>query len=111
MFSSITRARAINTRIALATTKKGDLSITEYISKMRTLGDEMANTGKPLDDNELVSYILTGIDSDDYNPVITSLIIRVEPVKVGEVFSQLLSFEQRMSFFMAAMIHTTPPTW
>ena len=74
MFSSITRARAINTRIALATTKKGDLSITEYISKMRTLGDEMANAGKPLDDNELVSYILTGIDSDDYNPVITSLI-------------------------------------
>ncbi|CAN6312345.1 unnamed protein product [Urochloa humidicola] len=96
MFSSMTKARSINTRIALATTKKGDLSITEYIGKMRSFRDEMANSGKPLDNDELVSYILTGIDSDDYNPIVTTLIARVEPVTVGEAYAQLLSFEQRM---------------
>ena len=46
--------------------KKGDLSITEYVGKMRALGVEMSNAGKPIDDEDLVSYILAGLD-DDYN--------------------------------------------
>lgn len=34
MLSSQSRARALNTRLALATTLKGDLSVSDYISKM-----------------------------------------------------------------------------
>jgi hypothetical protein len=37
-FTSVTRAHTVNSRIALATTKKGDLSIVDYINKMRVLG-------------------------------------------------------------------------
>lgn len=48
MFSSQTRARAVNTRIALATTQKGNLSVAEYVGKMRSLGDDMAAAGRPL---------------------------------------------------------------
>lgn len=95
IYSSMTKARSINTRIALATTKKGDLTIAEYVGKMRALGDEMANSGKPIDDDELISYIITGLDYD-YNPVITSLVARADPLTIGEVYSQLLSYEQRL---------------
>ena len=49
--------RTVNTRIALATTKKGDLPIADYFAKMKSFGDEMLSAGKPLDDEELVSYI------------------------------------------------------
>ena len=35
MFSSQTRARVVNTRVALATTQKGNMSMTEYVSKMQ----------------------------------------------------------------------------
>jgi hypothetical protein len=94
MFSSMTRARVVNTRIALATMKKGNLSA-EYVSKMRSLADEITSTGKTIDDDELVSYILAGLDYD-YNPIITSLTARIEPLSVGEAYSQLLAFEQRM---------------
>lgn len=59
---------------ALATTKKGNMSIAEYVSKIRALGDELTNTGKTIDNDELVSYILAGLD-EEYNPVVTSLVV------------------------------------
>jgi hypothetical protein len=50
IYASKTRARAVNTRVALATTQKGNQSITEYVGKMRSLADEMAAAGRRLDD-------------------------------------------------------------
>ena len=81
MFSSQTRARAVNTRLALATAQKGQQTIAEYVGKMRALGDEMAAAGRPLEDEELVEYILTGLDLD-FNPIVTSLVARQDSVTV-----------------------------
>lgn len=71
--SSQSRARVVNTRIALATTQKGTMSVTEYTSKMKSLADDLACAGKPIDEEELVRYILTGLD-EDYNPVLTAVL-------------------------------------
>jgi uncharacterized membrane protein YgcG len=92
MFGSQVQARTVNTRIALSTTKKGNMTITKYFSKMKVLGDEMA---APLDDEELGEHIITGL-SHDYAPLVSALIARVEPVLIGELYSQLLQFETRM---------------
>jgi hypothetical protein len=64
----------VNVRLALATTQKGAMSITEFITKMSALGDEMATAGKPLDDEEMVSYILTGLDIE-YNLVVSAFFL------------------------------------
>jgi len=95
MHASQSRARSVNVRLALATTKKESMSITEYYSKMKGLGDEMAAAGKPLDDEEMVGYIINGLDAE-FNPVTSALITRVEPITMPELFSQLLSFETRL---------------
>jgi hypothetical protein len=50
--------------MALAATHKGSMTISEYITKMKSLADEMASTGKVLEDMELVSYIMAGLDFD-----------------------------------------------
>lgn len=94
MFTSMIRARSINTRIALATMKKGEFSMAEYVGKMRSLADEMAHPGKTIDDDKLISYILSDLDYN-YNFIVSALVARVEPLSVGEVYSQLLAFEQR----------------
>jgi hypothetical protein len=86
-YASQSRARTVNTRIALATTQKDDMSISEYITKMKSLADEMAYA-KKVDDEELVSYILAGLD-EEYNPVVSALLARVELVLVAEAHSQL----------------------
>jgi hypothetical protein len=95
MFASQNRARIVNTRLALATTSKGGQTVTEYVGKMRTLLDEMAAAGKPIDDDELLTYILTGLDME-FNPVVTSLLAMKETITVSEAYSQLLAFETRM---------------
>jgi hypothetical protein len=95
MFMSKTRARAVNTRLALATAQKGSSTVTEYVAKMRALGDEMAAAGRPLEDEELVEYILTGL-ADEYDSVVSSIFARSEPVSVSELYSQLLAFETRL---------------
>jgi hypothetical protein len=72
------------------------MSISEYITKMKSLADEMASVKKKVDDEELVSYILAGLD-EEYNPVVSALLARVEPVSVAEAHSQLLSFKNRIN--------------
>ena len=108
MFSSMTRARSVNTRIALANTRKGDMTVTEYVGKMRSLADEMMFSGKPLDDEELISYILAGLEY--YNPIVSAIVSRTDAISVGEVFSQLLSFEQRMELLQNDFGHSVNMT-
>lgn len=93
IFSSHTRARAVNTRIALATTKKGAMTASEYIAKMKALSNEMVVAGKPLGDEELMSYVLTGLEME-YNPLVMSMLARVEPVlHSGILIEKLLPFK------------------
>jgi hypothetical protein len=103
MFSSQTRARVVNTRMALANTKKGNTSTAEYFTKMRALGDEMNVAGRKLEDEELVEYILAGLDFK-YNPVVSAVVARVEPISISELYTQVLAFEMRLEL----MAH--PPT-
>ena len=94
-YASQSRARTVNTRIALATTRKGNMTMSEYVAKMKSLADEMASAKKNIDEEELVSYILAGLD-EEYNSVVSALVARVEPVTVAEAAAQLFSFESRM---------------
>jgi hypothetical protein len=76
----------VNTRIALATTRKCTSTVIEYFGKMKALGDEMATSGRPLDKEELVEYIITGLD-DEYTPLVSALCVRKEPISVSELYS------------------------
>ena len=96
MFVAQSRARVIATRMALATAKKGSSTVSEYYSKMKALADEMASAGKKIEDEDLVSYILTGLD-EPFDPVVTAVATRVEPITPSDLFTQLISHEQRIN--------------
>jgi hypothetical protein len=64
----------VNTRLALGMTRKGNLSVTEYISKMKALGNEMIAAGRLLDD-ELIEYIIAGVD-EKYTPFVFAICAR-----------------------------------
>jgi hypothetical protein len=95
MYISGTRTRSVNIRIALTTMKRGNDLITEYVSKARTMADDMALAGKKIDDEELISYIMAGLDYE-YNSVVYSLVTRPDELTIGEVYSQLMIYEQRI---------------
>jgi hypothetical protein len=71
------------------------LIVAEYITKMKSLFDDMVSAGKKLDDEEFCSYIMAGLDYE-YNSFFSSIVARVEPVTFGELYSQLLAFETRL---------------
>jgi len=78
----------VNIRIALANTKKRNSTTAEYFTKIKALNNKMAAAGQWLDDEELVEYILTGL-GEVYTSLVTTLTARVEPITVGELYSQL----------------------
>jgi hypothetical protein len=65
---------------------------------MKALGDEMAASGRPLDEEELIEYIITGLD-DEYTPLVYALCARKEPISVSELYSQMLNFEIKIGLF------------
>jgi hypothetical protein len=75
--------------MALATTQKGSSTIAEYFSKMKSLVDDMSLAGKKLDDEELCSYILAGLDAE-YNSLVSSIAARIEPITISDPYSQIL---------------------
>lgn len=81
--------------MALATTSKGVSSIIEYFTKMKSLAYEMASAGRKLEDEELVSYILTGLDQE-FDSVVAAVSTRVEPITVNELYAQLVAHKQRI---------------
>jgi uncharacterized membrane protein YgcG len=95
LYSSQSRAHSVNKRIALATTKKNQLFVSDYYAKMCHYADELAASGTALRDDELVAYLLAGLDAE-YNSVFTAVVARVDPITPSELYAQLLSFEQHM---------------
>jgi hypothetical protein len=88
--------------MALATTRKGNSTITEYIAKMQALGNDMAATGKPLDDEDLIQYILPGLD-EDFNSVVNSVLARPQAITVAELAAQMLTFESYVDIAVVAL--------
>lgn len=62
---------------------------------MKSLTNDMAATSKKLEDEEIASYILAGLDMD-YNLVLSSMTRRTEPLTLDELYTQLVSWEQRI---------------
>ncbi|KAK4433482.1 hypothetical protein Salat_1110500 [Sesamum alatum] len=94
MFSSTTRARIVQIRVDLATTKKLHLSAVEYFRKIKGLSSKMAAAGNALHDDEVIAYLLAAL-GPDYDPFVTSMMTKSEPLTLDEVYSHLASFEAR----------------
>jgi len=79
--------------MALATASKGTSTVAEYFTKIKSLADEMASVGRKLEDEEIVSYVLTGL-GEDFDSVVAAVTARVESISVHELYAQLMSHEQ-----------------
>jgi hypothetical protein len=79
----------------LSSTKKGDQSCAAYYSLMKGYADEMAATGKHLEDEDVICYILAGLNFK-YNPFVESFTAKTDPQTLNDLYSQLLMAEARV---------------
>lgn len=56
----------------------------EYFHKVKNLIDILATIGKPLSDDEIVTYVLDGLDKE-YDRLVTSLTTCVEQVTLSDL--------------------------
>ena len=68
----------------------------DYFAKMKRLSDSSALAGKPVELNDLIQYVLTGLDSSYYKSPVTSVLARGDKINLDEFYSLLLSHENRV---------------
>jgi hypothetical protein len=98
MFASQSQARVVQLRTRLNQCHKENKSGQVYLDEMKGLSDEMAAAGKPLDNLDVISHILSGLDKeyDGFVAVITALIKAEKNMSLSDVYSQFMPYEAWM---------------
>jgi hypothetical protein len=81
LFTSKAKSRTLQIHYQLATIRKGDMSIADYFQKLTGLADTLAAIDQPLNEFDLVSFLLAGLNSD-YDSFVTSVTTRVDPISL-----------------------------
>ena len=76
----------------LQTTKKNAMTMSDDVNKMKNLADSLAMARKYVTEDDLISYILAGLETE-YNPVVVNITARTDDLYLLEVFSLLLNHE------------------
>lgn len=109
MFVSQAHVRIMQVHFQPATLKKGNSSITDYFHKMKTLIDMLPAYGQPLNDFETVSFLLAGLRLE-FDPLVTSVTTRVDPISRDDIYGLLLAYEMRLEQQMATTDLSNSPT-
>ena len=83
-------------KMQIQTLKKGSMSMIDYFTKMKRLFDSLALARKPIELNNFIQYVLTGLDSSDYESLVISVLTRGDKINLDEFYSLLLSHENRV---------------
>ena len=72
LFSTKSKARALQLRLALPTTKKGGGTVEDYLLKMKALANSLMAVGQQISDDKLILYVL-GCLGPEYEAMIVNL--------------------------------------
>ena len=97
IFSTSSKARAMQLRLEFQTTRKGTMSMMEYLLKVKTIADNLVAIGEPVLKKDQVLQILGGLGVD-YNPIVASITAREDDISIHSIHSILLTHEQCLKF-------------
>lgn len=97
-YGSPSKTRIQELRLQLQGLRQGDKSCSEYMHAAKTLADHLAMVGKPVTDEDLISYIIGGLNPR-YNAFITSftLMTKDESIPLEDFQTLLISHEQLLN--------------
>ncbi|KAF8391616.1 hypothetical protein HHK36_023922 [Tetracentron sinense] len=95
-FAAHSRARILQLRMELQVLKKGSDPISKYFQRAKTLAHQLAAAARPIQDEDLLLYILGGLPSE-YGPFRTSISTRVESISLADLLGFLLTEEFRIA--------------
>jgi hypothetical protein len=93
MFASQSKTRVSNLRVALARTRKENLTTAQYFTKMKGYEDELAAAGRPIDEEGLIEYLLAGLNVV-YNPLFTAIGVNGSgDLTMSELYGQVCVYD------------------
>jgi hypothetical protein len=94
MFKTASRTKAQHLREKLNDTKKLTMKADQYYTKMKGFASELSALGKPVGDDELLGYLLHGLDKVEYNSLITS-VHGNSSTTIDDFYEQLCGYDMR----------------
>lgn len=95
LFGVKTRSNIVYYKREFQKMQKGELKMSDYLKTMKKLADNLTLAGHLVPLEDLVSQVLAGLDSHEYNPVVCQLQEK-ETVTWLELQGRLLSYERRL---------------
>ncbi|KAF5450198.1 hypothetical protein F2P56_030567 [Juglans regia] len=95
-FSSRYRAKIVQIHTQLAMATKGSKSAIGYFLFIKKLTDELAVAGQPLNYEDVITYVLTGL-GHEYDSFVVSVLARTDTVTIEEIYSLLLTTKAHLS--------------
>ena len=83
-------------KLELQNTKKGNLSMTDYLQKIKSLTDSLAAAAQPIPEPDLILHILGGL-SFEYESFVTSVTTRSDDLSLEDLNAMLLNQEMRIN--------------
>nr|XP_016498969.1 PREDICTED: uncharacterized protein LOC107817626 isoform X2 [Nicotiana tabacum] len=100
LFRDQVSSRTLQLKVQFHNLKKGDLSINDYVHRLKTIADSLNSIGNPILETDLVLQILSVLPSD-YMPVSTSISTRITVPSFTDTHSLLSLHEAQLSNFSA----------
>uniref|UniRef100_A0A803PJW7 GAG-pre-integrase domain-containing protein n=1 Tax=Cannabis sativa TaxID=3483 RepID=A0A803PJW7_CANSA len=94
-FASQSKARLLQLKCQLTNLQKGNLSISDYVDKIKSVCDSLAIAGYPVHDFDLILHLLNGL-GPEFHSVESSITSRSENLSLEEVQALLMSHESRL---------------
>ncbi|KAK9196353.1 hypothetical protein WN943_004481 [Citrus x changshan-huyou] len=95
-FASQNQQRIVELRTELVTTKRGDLSISDFLDKIHYIADNLSISGSPISDEDLVSIIMSNV-GPLYENTVASVQARETLISYAGLEALLLSAERRLT--------------
>jgi hypothetical protein len=91
-FAAQSKSRISHLKRQLQCLQQGNKTCIEYLSQAKSWADELSAVGKPVEDNDLISYVINGINPT-YNSFVTAFTLRDRETTFHDFQSELLSYE------------------
>ncbi|OIT35369.1 hypothetical protein A4A49_59674, partial [Nicotiana attenuata] len=91
-YANKSQSRIFSLRDTLANLKRDSRSISKYVKDIKSISDDLASSGSPLANEELVIKILSGLGSE-YKELSAAIRARDNPISFEELYDKLLAHE------------------
>ncbi|KAH6791771.1 hypothetical protein C2S52_002248 [Perilla frutescens var. hirtella] len=92
-------------KLQLQTLKKDNLSMREYLNKVKLCCDMLGSAGYKVPEEDQILHILSGLGSE-YDSVMVTITSKSENWSIQNVQALLMSFESRLESFRGVVINT-----